>query len=39
MVDLIRRIGITVELIRTTQPGYVTYEDELQVTAIPFTDR
>ena len=39
MVGLLKRSGVAVELIRTTQPGYVTYEDEQQVTAVPFADR
>jgi hypothetical protein len=30
---------VHVQLIRTTQRGYVTSEDEHQVAAVPFTDR
>jgi len=30
--------GVHVEVIRTTRPGYVVYEDELQVIAEPFSE-
>ena len=39
LVWLLERNGRTIETIRTTHPGYVTYQDEQQVTAIPFSDR
>lgn len=39
LVRMLERSGVIVECVRTTQPGYVTYEDEHQVTAIPFVDR
>ncbi len=30
--------GIFVEILRTTRPGYIVYEDEHQVLAYPFAD-
>lgn len=30
--------GLTVRMIATDRPGYVVYEDEFQVTAVPFRD-
>ena len=30
--------GVHVEVIRTTRPGYVVYEDEHQITAEPFSE-
>ena len=31
--------GVPVQTLRTEQPGYVVYEDEHQVVAVPFHDR
>ena len=31
--------GVVVEFVTTKRPGYVTYEDEHQVAAIPYADR
>jgi hypothetical protein len=39
LVRLLEQNGVAVELIRTSNPGYVTYEDDNQVAAIPFSDR
>ena len=39
LVRLLERNATTVDLLRTSQPGYVTYEDEHQIAAIPFSDR
>jgi hypothetical protein len=36
MANILEQNGITVELLRTTRPGYVVYEDEDQVVAVPF---
>ncbi len=30
--------GITVDVLRTTRPGYIVYEDKYQVAAEPFSD-
>jgi hypothetical protein len=30
--------GITVEELRTTKPGYVVYEDDFQIAAMPFNN-
>ena len=38
-VRVLERNGVVVELVRTHNPGYLTYEDENQVAAIPFSDR
>lgn len=42
-IDAVRRLaallteaGFPVEELRTTRPGYITYEDALQVVAVPF---
>ena len=32
------RYGIEVEIITTTRPGYIVYEDRFQVAAYPFAD-
>ena len=39
LVRVLERNGIAVELLRTSHPGYVTYEDEHQIATIPFSDR
>jgi hypothetical protein len=36
MVRILERNGIFVKKIRTDRPGYVVYEDELQIVAEPF---
>jgi hypothetical protein len=38
IAQLVRVHGYTVETIRTDRPGYVVYEDDLQVAAVPFRD-
>jgi hypothetical protein len=38
LVQLLRHKDISVDELRTEKPGYVVYEDEFQVTAIPFSD-
>jgi hypothetical protein len=35
---LLESYGLAVETIRTRPPGYILYEDELQVAAYPFSD-
>jgi len=35
LVNVLKRYGYPVEIIRTTRPGYVVYEDEFQVVAVP----
>jgi pyruvate-formate lyase-activating enzyme len=38
LIELMREHGIVVEMIRTSRPGYVVYEDDFQVVAEPFAD-
>jgi hypothetical protein len=38
LAQLLRSHGLTVEMVKTTKPGYVVYEDRCQVAAIPFRD-
>lgn len=39
MADVLRTYGVEVERLTCTNPGYITYEDDLQVVAVPFHDR
>jgi len=39
MADLLRTHGVEVDRLTCTNPGYITYEDDLQVVAVPFTRR
>ena len=36
--EILARYGIDVDVLRTTRPGYLAYEDDHQVTAYPFSD-
>jgi hypothetical protein len=36
--EILQSAGIVVEELRTKRPGYVVYEDEHQVVALPFAD-
>jgi hypothetical protein len=38
LAELLRHKDIAVEELRTEKPGYLVYEDEFQVTAVPFKD-
>lgn len=38
MVEIVSTYGVMVEQIRTARPGYVVYEDDFQVTALPFDE-
>jgi len=38
MTAILKECGVSVRLIRTFRPGYVTFEDAHQVVAIPFAD-
>jgi hypothetical protein len=38
LAALLERHGISTEVLRTQRPGYVVYEDEYQVAAVPFRD-
>lgn len=38
LAALLERHGVTTDLIRTARPGYVVYEDDYQVAAVPFRD-
>jgi len=39
LIALLDNHGVRVEMIKTTRPGYVIYEDNFQIVAVPFTDR
>lgn len=36
---ILERNGVAVDFVRCNAPGYVTYEDDQQIAAIPFADR
>jgi hypothetical protein len=38
MVALLEHHDVPVRMIKTTRPGYVVYEDEFQIVAVPFAD-
>jgi hypothetical protein len=38
LAEMLERHGITTRAIQTTKPGYVVYEDDFQVVAVPFRD-
>jgi hypothetical protein len=38
LTHVLRAHGVHVEIIKTDRPGYVVYQDEYQVTAVPFGD-
>ena len=38
LAQLLRGHGYHVEMLTTDRPGYIVYEDDLQVAAIPFRD-
>ena len=35
---ILERYGVAIEVITTTRPGYIVYEDKFQVAAYPFAD-
>ena len=37
--QMLKKSGVPVQRLRTTHPGYIVYEDALQVVTIPFRDR
>lgn len=39
MADLLRTHGVEVDRLTCTNPGYITYEDDHQVVAVPFNHR
>ena len=39
MADLLRTYGVEVDRLTCTNPGYITYEDDHQVVAVPFHRR
>ena len=39
LIALLDNHGVRVEMINTTRPGYVIYEDNFQIVAVPFADR
>ena|ERR1700690_1257648 len=38
MVALLKHHDIPVRMIKTARPGYIVYEDDFQVVAVPFAD-
>ena len=38
MVALLKHHDVPVRMIKTKRPGYVVYEDEFQIVAVPFAD-
>jgi len=38
ILDILERNGVLSEMLTTTRPGYVLYEDDIQVCAVPFKD-
>jgi hypothetical protein len=38
MIMLLEHHDVSVRMIKTTRPGYVVYEDEFQIVAVPFAD-
>jgi len=38
MVALLKHYDVPVRMIKTARPGYVVYEDEFQIVAVPFAD-
>lgn len=38
LAAVLHSYGIPVETITTTRPGYITYEDDYQIVAEPFSD-
>jgi hypothetical protein len=38
MVALLKHHDVPVRMIKTTRPGYIVYEDEFQIVAVPFAD-
>ena len=36
LAELLRAHGLAAEMIRTDRPGYIVYEDEYQIAAVPF---
>lgn len=36
---LLESMGISVRLLKTRNPGYITWEDDYQVAAVPFRDK
>jgi len=38
VLRILNRNGHTVEMIKTSRPGYVVFEDDFQIVAVPFSD-
>ncbi|MGA9042438.1 MAG: hypothetical protein WB421_18040 [Terriglobales bacterium] len=38
MIAILEHHDVLVKLIKTNKPGYVVYEDEFQIVAVPFAD-
>lgn len=39
MAALLGDYGVFVQVLKTSRPGYVVYEDEFQIVAEPFSNR
>jgi len=37
-ISVLKKYGANIEFVRSGKPGYVTYEDDYQIAAIPFRD-
>jgi hypothetical protein len=38
LLAILENYGVRVEMIKTNRPGYVVYEDDFQIVAVPFSD-
>ena len=38
IAGLLGSVGVPVQELRTTRPGYILYEDDFQIVALPFRD-
>ncbi len=38
VLDILNRRGVQSEMLTTMRPGYILYEDDIQVCAVPFKD-
>ncbi|MFT3930993.1 MAG: hypothetical protein QM709_11940 [Spongiibacteraceae bacterium] len=38
VADLLEKYGFVVDMLTTDRPGYVVYEDEYQIVAVPYVD-
>jgi hypothetical protein len=38
MVEIFEKYGIIIEVVRRNDPGYIVYEDDIQIAAIPYRE-